>query len=85
MIRTKQKAPVKSRGRPKILEPATKPTHFTQSEMRDTIRRVGRPPSGKIMFTMRIDPEIVAKFKATGKGWQARMNEALRAASEEIK
>ena len=27
---------------------------------------------------MRYSPEVVAYFKATGKGWQARMDEALR-------
>jgi uncharacterized protein (DUF4415 family) len=42
--------------------------------------RPGRPASGKVRVTMLLDPEIVAKFKATGKGWQARMNEALKAA-----
>ena len=39
---------------------------------------VGRPPSGKIMVNLRLDPEVVAKFKAAGPGWQARINEALR-------
>jgi uncharacterized protein (DUF4415 family) len=42
--------------------------------------RRGRPASGKIMVTMRLDPEVVAKFKATGDGWQARINEVLKAA-----
>ena len=27
-----------------------------------------------------IDPAVVAKFKATGPGWQARMNDVLAAA-----
>jgi uncharacterized protein (DUF4415 family) len=27
---------------------------------------------------VRYDADIVAAFKATGKGWQTRMNEALR-------
>jgi len=29
-------------------------------------------------LTMLVDADIVAVFKATGDGWQARMNEALR-------
>jgi hypothetical protein len=27
-----------------------------------------------------LDPEVIAKFKATGPGWQSRINEVLRAA-----
>ena len=44
------------------------------------VKRRGRPPSGKIMVNLRLDPEVVAKFKADGPGWQARMNEALKRA-----
>ena len=29
-------------------------------------------------LTMRFDPEVIAAFKATGPGWQARMNDALK-------
>jgi uncharacterized protein (DUF4415 family) len=45
----------------------------------------GRPPSGKIIVTMRLDPEIIAAFKATGPGWQARINDLLRKAVEAIR
>lgn len=41
-------------------------------------RKPGRPPSGKIIVTLRLDPEVVAKFKAGGPGWQARMNDVLK-------
>lgn len=41
----------------------------------------GRPSSGKQIVTLRLDPEIIAKFKATGQGWQARMNAALKKAA----
>jgi uncharacterized protein (DUF4415 family) len=34
----------------------------------------------KKMVTLRIDPDILAHYKARGAGWQARMNEALRRA-----
>ena len=44
------------------------------------VNRRGRPPSGKVMFTMRLDPEVIAKFKATGPGWQARINDVLKRA-----
>jgi len=42
---------------------------------------VGRPPSGKKRLTLLVDPDVIEKFRATGKGWQARMNEALRKAA----
>ncbi|MDD5286847.1 MAG: BrnA antitoxin family protein [Desulfuromonadaceae bacterium] len=42
------------------------------------IRR-GRPAGRtKASQTVRFDLEVLAAFKATGKGWQTRMNEALR-------
>lgn len=41
---------------------------------------VGRPASGKERIAIRLDPAVIEKFRATGKGWQARINEALRRA-----
>lgn len=32
----------------------------------------------KIQLTVRYSPEVVAYFKTTGKGWQGRMNAALK-------
>ena len=32
----------------------------------------------KVPVTVRYSPEIVAYFKATGEGWQTRMNDALK-------
>jgi uncharacterized protein (DUF4415 family) len=32
----------------------------------------------KKAITLRIDPDILARYKAMGPGWQSRMNEALR-------
>jgi uncharacterized protein (DUF4415 family) len=50
----------------------------------DTVTRgkAGRPPEPdrKIPIKLRLDPDIVAAFKATGEGWQTRMNDALRGA-----
>ena len=34
----------------------------------------------KRQVTLRLDPDVLAKFRATGRGWQTRINEALRAA-----
>ena len=40
----------------------------------------GRPKAQKIkVFTaIRLDADLLDAFKATGKGWQTRMNAALR-------
>lgn len=40
----------------------------------------GRPKSRnpKVALTIRYDAEIVESFRATGPGWQTRMNAALR-------
>ncbi|MDA8413455.1 MAG: BrnA antitoxin family protein [Desulfobacteraceae bacterium] len=41
--------------------------------------RRGRPAGQtKALQTVRFDLDVLAAFKATGKGWQTRMNEALR-------
>jgi uncharacterized protein (DUF4415 family) len=34
----------------------------------------------KRLVSLRLDPEVVERFRATGPGWQRRMNEALRKA-----
>src|SRR5690242_3104907 len=33
----------------------------------------------KEMISLRVDRDVVAAYRATGRGWQARANEALRA------
>ncbi|WP_432431003.1 BrnA antitoxin family protein [Sphingomonas olei] len=43
----------------------------------------GRPPlrgTAKRQVTLRLDPDVIEKFREGGPGWQARMNEALRKA-----
>lgn len=42
----------------------------------------GRPQSAnpKKQVTLRLDPDVVEKFRATGKGWQSRINAELRKA-----
>ena len=35
----------------------------------------------KEMITIRLDADVVDYFRATGKGWQGRVNEALRRAA----
>lgn len=40
----------------------------------------GRPRSKnpKVPVSIRLDQDVVAKFKATGPGWQSRINDVLR-------
>jgi uncharacterized protein (DUF4415 family) len=47
------------------------------------LKRVGRPPASetKVPVTLRLDRDVVTRFRATGEGWQTRMNEALRKAA----
>ena len=46
----------------------------------DRLVRRGRPraASTKVALTVRYDADVVAAFRATGRGWQTRMNAALR-------
>ena len=43
------------------------------------------PARGKAarQISIRPDPDVIARSKATGKGWQGRMNEALKRAKIE--
>lgn len=46
------------------------------------IAKRGRPPleRPKKAVSIRLDQDVIDKFKATGAGWQSRINEALKAA-----
>ena len=46
-------------------------------------RRAGRPVGSvkaapKVSTTLRFDPDVLAALKATGRGWQTRVNDAMR-------
>ena len=45
--------------------------------------RPGRPrsPAPKESINIRLDPDVLAYFRATGPGWQSRINAALRKAA----
>ena len=52
-------------------------------ELAANIRRArGRPRTEqtKQPVKLRLDPDVIAKFKASGPGWQTRINEVLKAA-----
>lgn len=46
------------------------------------IARRGRPPleRPKKAISIRLDQDVIDKFKATGPGWQSRMNDVLKEA-----
>lgn len=46
------------------------------------IRRGGRPKKAapKAAVNIRLDPDVLARFRAGGRGWQSRINAALRKA-----
>ena len=49
---------------------------------RAPVRR-GRPKADvtKVSTTLRLDPDVIAAFRAGGPGWQSRINDALRKAA----
>lgn len=54
-------------------------------ELAERIRRArGRPAveKPKRQISLRLDPDVIDAFKATGKGWQGRINEVLRKAAK---
>jgi uncharacterized protein (DUF4415 family) len=53
-------------------------------ELQDLLRRQGRPAlpeeERKKRVTLYLDPDVLARLKTEGKGWQTRANAALRRA-----
>ncbi len=50
------------------------------------LTRRGRPrsPNKLVQVTLRLDPHALASFRATGPGWQGRINEAVIAGSRRL-
>ena len=62
---------------------AAKPFAEVFPYLAESIRRGrGRPPAEnkRQQISLRLDPDVIAKFKATGKGWQSQINEVLKSA-----
>lgn len=80
------------------IDPDDAPEWTPEVFQRAEIRRAGkvvRPASGtltkrgrpklerpKVQVTLRLDQDIVERFRAGGPGWQSRMNEALKKAAQ---
>lgn len=58
------------------------PEIFGKATAAAMLKRRGRPKSGKARtsISLRLPPDTLARWKATGPGWQTRMAEALRKA-----
>lgn len=52
---------------------------LTDTEFRH-LKRLGRPPAAttKERVTMRLSRDVVARFRASGPGWQTRIDAALK-------
>jgi len=63
-------------------DPDAKPLTPKQLQAMIPLRALrGRPksPHKKLLVSVRYSPEVVAYFKATGEGWQSRMDGVLKA------
>jgi uncharacterized protein (DUF4415 family) len=62
-------------------DPDAQPLSATQLKAMVPMRALrGRPKSAnkKLLVSIRYSPEVVAYFRSTGEGWQARMDRVLR-------
>lgn len=57
------------------------PAEFLKAFKRAPGRPKGSVTSTKSLVSLRIDNDVLAKFRATGPGWQSRINQALRKAA----
>ena len=59
---------------------------LARAELRigERVLRRGRPPSAasKLAIKLRLDPDVIEHFRATGPGWQTRINATLRRAAK---
>ncbi|MEO5332103.1 MAG: BrnA antitoxin family protein [Magnetococcus sp. YQC-5] len=62
--------------------PELPPEFFTEGTLyrngRPVRRRGSQQSPTKIPVTIRLDPEVVVFFRSQGKGWQTRMEQALK-------
>jgi uncharacterized protein (DUF4415 family) len=56
---------------------------FAKAELHvggEKVRGRPRSPTRKVPLKLRLDPDVIKAFKATGPGWQTRINQTLRRA-----
>jgi uncharacterized protein (DUF4415 family) len=56
--------------------------YWVEQFAKATVQR-GRPKAStrKVPTTLRLDPDVLESFRASGPGWQSRINAALRKAA----
>lgn len=59
-------------------DPAAVAEFWVKGKVRLPGQRGPQKHPTKVPVTVRYSPEVVEYFKATGEGWQTRMNDALR-------
>jgi uncharacterized protein (DUF4415 family) len=65
---------------------ATGPESLTAAELAAFPRTKGRPKlaGAKQPVSLRLSPDVLSYYKDLGPGWQARVNDILRAAMEPV-
>lgn len=53
-------------------------TRRTTTPKSPSCRRGPQKTPTKVQVTLRLSPQVIAHYKAAGKGWQTRIDEALR-------
>ena len=58
------------------------PKLFGEAAAKQMLKPRGRPKTGnaRVSISLRLPPKTLARWKATGPGWQTRMAEALKKA-----
>lgn len=59
-------------------QPFTEAFPALAENMRKNVGGRPRSKNPKVPVSIRLDQDVVAKFKATGPGWQSRINDVLR-------
>lgn len=61
-----------------------RPVREVAPELIEMARKRGRPPAAKpkVAIKIRLSDDVLARFRATGPGWQTRIDETLRKALE---
>jgi uncharacterized protein (DUF4415 family) len=56
------------------------PQLFGEKTSREMLKPRGRPKSAhsKVAISLRVPPDVLARWKSSGAGWQTRMAESLR-------
>lgn len=76
VVRTDQPPP-KQQEAPKPQPPTPALKERAVAVEATTPRKRGRPHSGNETITLRLSAAVLAKYRGTGEGWQARLNADL--------